>query len=175
MTFASHPHTKHTLFHFLPAYEILFSLALPMPLSSVPLQVPDPEPLFDQPIAELKRHDWNTMLASCSPNALAQWLSACWRISGYELSADTVCERLTKNGSVSFRGLSDATEGAFSRWQSSLMRVLRRWAEVFVWWILCSRRWGWSPAETSQREYFARAWQVSHSKANSSTLSCATQ
>jgi amidase len=86
MTLASRPHTEHTLLHFLTAYENIF------PPRALPL------PLF-----------------SCSADALADWLNARWRKSGYELSAETVCEVLRSNGRVAFRGLGDDAEGAFSR------------------------------------------------------------
>lgn len=86
-----------------------------MPLSSVPLQDPNPEPLPDQPIVDLILHEWDTRRFSCSADALADWLNARWRKSGYELSAETVCEVLRSNGRIAFRGLGDDAEGAFSR------------------------------------------------------------
>jgi amidase len=108
ITLASRPHTEHTLLHFLTAYENIFPpRALPMPLSSVPLQ--------DQPIIDLILHEWDTRRFSCSADALADWLNARWRKSGYELSAETVCEVLRSNGRIAFRGLGDDAEGAFSR------------------------------------------------------------
>ncbi|KAB2108123.1 hypothetical protein AG0111_0g4509 [Alternaria gaisen] len=116
ITLASRPHTEHTLLHFLTAYENIFPpRALPMPLSSVPLQDPNPEPLPDQPIIDLILHEWDTRRFSCSADALADWLNARWRKSGYELSAETVCEVLRSNGRIAFRGLGDDAEGAFSR------------------------------------------------------------
>ncbi|KAH7558848.1 amidase signature domain-containing protein [Bipolaris maydis] len=116
ITLASRPHTEHTLLHFLTAYENIFPpRALPMPLSSVPLQDPNPEPLPDQPIVDLILHEWDTRRFSCSADALADWLNARWRKSGYELSAETVCEVLRSNGRIAFRGLGDDAEGAFSR------------------------------------------------------------
>lgn len=116
MTLASRPHTEHTLLHFLTAYETLFPpRALPMPLSSVPLQDPNPEPLPDQPIVQLILHEWDTRRFSCSADVLAQWLNARWRKSGYKLSAETVCEVLRSNGRIAFRGLGDTSEGTFSR------------------------------------------------------------
>jgi amidase len=116
LTLASRPHTEHTLLHFLTAYENIFPpRALPLPLSSVPLQAANPEPLPDQPIIDLILHEWDTRKFSCSADALADWLNARWRKSGYELSAETVCEVLRSNGRVAFRGLKDDTEGAFSR------------------------------------------------------------
>jgi amidase len=116
MTLASRPHTEHTLLHFLTAYENIFPpRALPLPLSSIALQDPHPEPLPDQPIVDLILHEWDTRRFSCSADALADWLNARWRKSGYELSAETVCEVLRSNGRVAFRGLGDDAEGAFSR------------------------------------------------------------
>ncbi|KAF1917341.1 amidase signature domain-containing protein [Ampelomyces quisqualis] len=116
LTLASRPHTEHTLLHFLTAYEHMFPpRALPLPLSSVPLQDANPEPMPDQPIIDLILHEWDTRRFSCSADALADWLNARWRKSGYELSAETICEVLRSNGRVAFRGLGDDAEGAFSR------------------------------------------------------------
>ncbi|KAF2277986.1 amidase signature enzyme [Westerdykella ornata] len=116
MTLASRPHTEHLLLHFLTAYEATFPpRALPLPLSSVPLQSPNPEPLPDKPIIDLILHEWDTRRFSCSADALADWLNARWRKSGYELSAETVCEVLRSNGRIAFRGLGDDAEGAFAR------------------------------------------------------------
>ena len=116
MTLASRPHTEHILLHFLTAYEATFPpRALPLPLSSVPLQDPFPEPLPDRPIIDLILHEWDTRKFSCSADALADWLNARWRKSGYELSAETICEVLRSNGRIAFRGLGDDAEGAFAR------------------------------------------------------------
>jgi hypothetical protein len=116
LTLASRPHTEHTLLHFLTAYENIFPpRALPLPLSSVPLQDANPEPLPDQPIIDLILHEWDTRRFSCSADALADWLNARWRKSGYELSAETICEVLRSNGRIAFRGLGDDAENAFSR------------------------------------------------------------
>ncbi|KAF2025374.1 amidase signature enzyme [Setomelanomma holmii] len=116
LTLASRPHSEHTLLHFLTAYEHIFPpRALPLPLSSVPLQNANPEPLPDQPIIDLILHEWDTRRFSCSADALADWLNARWRKSGYELSAETICEVLRSNGRIAFRGLGDDAEGAFSR------------------------------------------------------------
>ena len=116
LTLASRPHTEHLLLHFLTAFEATFPpRALPLPLSSVPLQDPCPEPLPDKPIIDLILHEWDTRRFSCSADALADWLNARWRKSGYELSAETVCEVLRSNGRIAFRGLGDDAEGAFSR------------------------------------------------------------
>lgn len=116
LTLASPPHTEPTLLHFLTAYEATFPpRALPLPLSSVPLQDPNPEPLPDKPIVELILHEWDTRRFSCSADALATWLNARWRKSGYELSAETVCEVLRSNGRIAFRGLGDDAAGAFAR------------------------------------------------------------
>lgn len=62
-------------------------------------------PLPDKPIVELILHEWDTRRFSCSADALADWLNARWRKSGYELSAETVCEVLRSNGRIAFRGL----------------------------------------------------------------------
>lgn len=116
LTLASPPNTETTLLHFLTAYEATFPpRALPLPLSSVPLQDPNPEPLPDKPIIELILHEWDTRRFSCSADALAAWLNARWRKSGYELSAETVCEVLRSNGRIAFRGLGDDAAGAFAR------------------------------------------------------------
>lgn len=116
MTLASPPHTEHVLLHFLTAYEATFPpRALPLPLSTVPLQDPHPEPLPDKPIVDLILHEWDTRRFSCSADALADWLNARWRKSGYELSAETVCEVLRSNGRIAFRGLGDDAAGAFAR------------------------------------------------------------
>ncbi|KAL7776255.1 hypothetical protein CFE70_006671 [Pyrenophora teres f. teres 0-1] len=116
LTLASRPHNEHMLLHFLTAYENIFPpRALPLALSSVPLQDPNPEPLPDQPIIDLILHEWDTRRFSCSADALADWLNARWRKSGYELSAETVCEVLRSNGRIAFRGMGDDAEGAFSR------------------------------------------------------------
>ncbi|KAF2638485.1 amidase signature enzyme [Massarina eburnea CBS 473.64] len=116
LTLASPPHTEHTLLHFLTAYEATFPpRALPLPLSSVPLQNPHPGPLPDRPIIELILHEWDTRRFSCSADALADWLNARWKKSGYQLSAETVCEVLRNNGRIAFRGLGDDAEGAFAR------------------------------------------------------------
>ncbi|KAF2191499.1 amidase signature enzyme [Zopfia rhizophila CBS 207.26] len=116
LTLTSPPHTEHILLHFLTAYEATFPpRALPLPLSSVPLQDPFPEPLPDKPIIDLILHEWDTRRFSCSADALADWLNARWRKSGYELSAETICEVLRSNGRIAFRGLGDDAEGAFSR------------------------------------------------------------
>lgn len=116
LTLTSPPHTEHVLLHFLTAYEATFPpRALPLPLSSVPLQDPCPEPLPDKPIIDLILHEWDTRRFSCSADALADWLNARWRKSGYELSAETICEVLRSNGRIAFRGLGDDAEGAFSR------------------------------------------------------------
>jgi amidase len=116
LTLASRPHTEHLLLHFLTAYEATFPpRALPLPLSSVPLQDPCPEPLPDKPIIDLILHEWDTRRFSCSADALADWLNARWKKSGYELSAETVCEVLRSNGRIAFRGLGDDAEGAFAR------------------------------------------------------------
>lgn len=112
----SPPHTEHILLHFLTAYEATFPpRALPLPLSSVPLQSPNEELLPDRPIVDLILHEWDTRRFSCSADALADWLNARWRKSGYVLSAETVCEVLRGNGRVAFRGLGDDAEEAFSR------------------------------------------------------------
>ncbi|KAF2742870.1 amidase signature enzyme [Sporormia fimetaria CBS 119925] len=116
LTLTSRPHTEHLLLHFLTAYEATFPpRALPLPLSTVPLQDPNPEPLPDRPIVELILHEWDTRRFSCSADALADWLNARWKKSGYELSAETVCEVLRSNGRIAFRGLGDDAEGAFAR------------------------------------------------------------
>ncbi|KAF2477601.1 amidase signature enzyme [Lindgomyces ingoldianus] len=116
LTLTSPPHTEHLLLHFLTAYEVTFPpRALPLPLSSVPLQDPNPEPLPDKPIIDLILHEWDTRRFSCSADALADWLNARWRKSGYELSAETICEVLRSNGRIAFRGLGDDAEGAFAR------------------------------------------------------------
>ncbi|KAF2106938.1 amidase signature domain-containing protein [Lophiotrema nucula] len=116
LTLASPPNTEHLLLHFLTAYEATFPpRALPLPLSCVPLQDPNPEPLPDKPIIDLILHEWDTRRFSCSADALADWLNARWRKSGYELSAETICEVLRSNGRIAFRGLGDDAEGAFAR------------------------------------------------------------
>jgi len=116
LTLTSRPHTEHILLHFLTAYEATFPpRALPLPLATVPLQDPNPEPMPDKPIIDLILHEWDTRKFSCSADALAQWLNARWRKSGYELSAETVCEVLRSNGRIAFRGLGDDDEGAFTR------------------------------------------------------------
>lgn len=116
LTLASRPNTEHTLLHFLTAYENIFPpRALPLPLSSVPLQDAHPEMLPDQPIIDLILHEWDTRRFSCSADALADWLNARWRKSGYELSPETVCEVLRSNGRIAFRGLGDDSEHAFTR------------------------------------------------------------
>ncbi|KAH3904255.1 hypothetical protein HBI56_176640 [Parastagonospora nodorum] len=116
LTLASRPHTEHTLLHFLTAYENIFPpRALPLPLSSVPLQDAHPEMLPDQPIIDLILHEWDTRRFSCSADALADWLNARWKKSGYELSPETVCEVLRSNGRIAFRGLGDDSEHAFTR------------------------------------------------------------
>ncbi|KAF2714645.1 amidase signature enzyme [Pleomassaria siparia CBS 279.74] len=116
LTLTAPPHNEHVLLHFLTAYEVTFPpRALPLPLSSVPLQDPCPEPLPDKPIIELILHEWDTRKFSCSADALADWLNARWRKSGYELSAETICEVLRSNGRIAFRGLGDDAEGAFAR------------------------------------------------------------
>lgn len=116
LTLTAPAHHEHILLHFLTAYEATFApRALPLPLSSVPLQDPHPEPLPDKPIIELILHEWDTRRFSCSADALADWLNARWRKSGYELSAETVCEVLRSNGRIAFRGLGDDAEGAFAR------------------------------------------------------------
>ncbi|ORY10754.1 amidase signature domain-containing protein [Clohesyomyces aquaticus] len=116
LTLCSPPNTENALLHFLTAYEVTFPpRALPLPLNLVPLQDPHPEPLPDRPIVELILHEWDTRRFSCSADALADWLNARWRKSGYELSAETVCEVLRSNGRVAFRGLGDDAEGAFAR------------------------------------------------------------
>ena len=112
----SPPHTEHLLLHFLTAYEATFPpRVLPLPLSSVPLQSLNEELLPDRPIVDLILHEWDTRRFSCSADALADWLNARWRKSGYVLSAETVCEVLRGNGRVAFRGLGDDAEEAFSR------------------------------------------------------------
>ena len=116
LTLASPPHTEPALLHFLTAYEATFPpRALPLPLSSVPLQNPHPGPLPDRPIIELILHEWDTRRFNCSADALADWLNARWKKSGYQLSAETVCEVLRSNGRTAFRGLGDDAEGAFAR------------------------------------------------------------
>ncbi|KAF2015272.1 amidase signature enzyme [Aaosphaeria arxii CBS 175.79] len=116
LTLASRAHTEHMLLHFLTAFEATFPpRALPLPLSSVPLQDPCPEPLPDKPIIDLILHEWDTRRFSCSADALADWLNARWRKSGYELSAETICEVLRSNGRIAFRGLGDDSQGAFAR------------------------------------------------------------
>lgn len=116
LTLASPPHTEHVLLHFLTAYEATFPpRALPLPLATVPLQDPHPEPLPDKPIIDLILHEWDTRRFSCSADALADWLNARWKKSGYELSAETVCEVLRSNGRIAFRGLGDDAAGAFAR------------------------------------------------------------
>lgn len=116
LTLTARPHCEHVLLHFLTAFEATFPpRALPLPLSSVPLQDPFPEPLPDKPIVELILHEWDTRRFSCSADALADWLNARWRKSGYELSAETVCEVLRSNGRIAFRGLGDDAAGAFAR------------------------------------------------------------
>ncbi|KAF2201136.1 amidase signature enzyme [Delitschia confertaspora ATCC 74209] len=116
LTLTAPPFSEAALLHFLTAYESSFPpRALPLPLSSVPLQDPHPEPLPDKPIIELILHEWDTRRFNCSADALADWLNRRWKKSGYELSAETVCEVLRSNGRVAFRGLGDGEGGAFSR------------------------------------------------------------
>jgi amidase len=116
MTLTARPHCEDVLLHFMTAYEHLFpARAIPLPLSSVTLHEPNPEPLPDQPIIDLILHEWDTRRFSCSADALADWLNARWMKSGYKLSAETVCDVLRNNGRVAFRGLGDDDAGAFSR------------------------------------------------------------
>jgi amidase len=117
LTLASPPHTEPTLLHFLTAYEATFPpRALPLPLSSVPLQAVDGEEMVpDKPIVEVILREWDTRGFSCSADALAEWLNLRWRKSGYGVSAETVCEVLRANGRVAFRGVGEGDEVAFAR------------------------------------------------------------
>jgi len=115
LTLCSPPHTESTLLHFLTAYEATFPpRALPLPLASVPLQAPD-ELGVDKGVIDVILQEWDARKWGCSADALASWLNMRWKKSGYEISAETVCEVLRANGRVAFRGLSDVEDGAFSR------------------------------------------------------------
>jgi amidase len=105
--------------HFMTAYEATFpGRPLPLPLDQVPLQCNN-ELMPDKPIVDLILHEWDTRRFSCSADALAEWLNARWRKSGYSLSAETVCEVLRSNGRIAFRGIGDDADGAFVRHRRS--------------------------------------------------------
>ncbi|KAJ4298159.1 hypothetical protein N0V90_006058 [Kalmusia sp. IMI 367209] len=116
LTLTSPPHTESTLMHFLTAYEATFPpRALPLPLSSVPLQTGPNELGLDKGVIEVILREWDERRWGCSADALASWLNRRWKKSGYEVSAETVCEVLRENGRIAFRGMGDEGEGAFAR------------------------------------------------------------
>lgn len=120
LTLASPPHTEARLLHFLTAYEHTFPpRALPLPLSSVPLQSTDTEIPVDQGIVEVILREWDERRWGCSADALTNWLNKRWKKSGYEVSAETVCEVLRNNGRMAFRGMGDEGDGKFERARSS--------------------------------------------------------
>lgn len=119
LTLTSPPHTEARLLHFLTAYEATFPpRALPLPLKLVPLQVNE-EPGVDKGIVEVILREWDGRRWGCSADALAGWLNRRWKKSGYEVSAETVCEILRDNGRMAFRGLGDEGDGKFERARSS--------------------------------------------------------
>ncbi|KAF2448138.1 amidase signature enzyme [Karstenula rhodostoma CBS 690.94] len=110
LTLTSPPHTEHTLLHFLTAYEATFPpRALPLPLASVPLQSAT-EPGIDAGIVEVILRAWDERRWGCSADALASWLNRRWKKSGYEVSAEMVCEVLRGNGRMAFRGMEGEEE-----------------------------------------------------------------
>lgn len=109
--------------HFMTAYEATFpGRPAPVPLDMIPLQSLTNninEILPDQPIIDLILHEWDTKRFSCSADALAEWLNSRWKKSGYQLSAETVCEVLRSNGRIAFRGQRDSDDGKFMRGKRS--------------------------------------------------------
>lgn len=119
LTLTSPPHTEARLLHFLTAYEATFPpRALPLPLSSVPLQVAE-ELGIDKGIVQVILREWDDRRWGCSADALTGWLNRRWKKSGYEVNPETVCELLRNNGRMAFRGLGDEGEGKFERARSS--------------------------------------------------------
>ncbi|OJD36083.1 amidase family protein [Diplodia corticola] len=88
----------------------------PLPLSSVRPYPPTDEPLPpDAPIVAVILKEWDARDFRRSSDALAAWLNARWRKSGYSLGAETVYEILKTNGRKAYRGLGDEAGGAFRR------------------------------------------------------------
>ncbi|KAF2085233.1 hypothetical protein K490DRAFT_58846 [Saccharata proteae CBS 121410] len=73
------------------------------------------EVLPDGPIIKVILREWDRRDFRESSDALANWLNARWRKSGYSLSLDTVYAVLRSNGRSAFRGLGDQSGGAFNR------------------------------------------------------------
>ncbi|KAF2144249.1 uncharacterized protein K452DRAFT_223664 [Aplosporella prunicola CBS 121167] len=115
-------HSEAQLLHFLTAWESLFPASqrcAPPPLDSVPVPMPaGPDaraPAPDPPVIRVILREWDMRDFRQSSDALAEWLNARWRKSGYALSPEAVYEILKANGRVAFRGLGDESGGAFAR------------------------------------------------------------
>ncbi|KAF1964182.1 amidase signature enzyme [Bimuria novae-zelandiae CBS 107.79] len=109
LTLTSPPHTDARLLHFLTAYEATFPpRAIPLPLSSVPLQVSAVDELgVDKGIEAVILREWDARRWGCSADALTAWLNRRWKKSGYEVDPETVCEVLRRNGRMAVRGLGE--------------------------------------------------------------------
>ncbi len=80
-----------------------------MSSSTTPEHFPD-APIIALILTEYDNRDWNY-----SADALADWLNARWKKTGYSLSRQTIYEILKANGRVAFLGLGDDQEGKFAR------------------------------------------------------------
>ncbi|KAL1635198.1 hypothetical protein SLS58_010368 [Diplodia intermedia] len=91
------------------------SRPIPLPLDSVPFPKPDELLPPDGPVIKVILKEWDTRDFRQSSDALAGWLNARWRKSGYSLGMETVYEILKANGRKAYRGLGDEAGGAFRR------------------------------------------------------------
>ncbi|GAB7357506.1 hypothetical protein MBLNU459_g0039t1 [Dothideomycetes sp. NU459] len=73
------------------------------------------QPAPDEPIAALILREWDAYDWRESSDALADWLNARWKKSGYAVQRHEVCFLLRLNGKSARMGLGDHLRGAFSR------------------------------------------------------------
>ncbi|KAK7516807.1 amidase signature domain-containing protein [Phyllosticta citriasiana] len=69
----------------------------------------------DAPIIRVILKEWDTRDFGHSSDALAAWLNARWRKSGYRVDEDVVWRILQASGREAWRGLGDRSQGAFVR------------------------------------------------------------
>lgn len=86
----------------------------PSPISTSPTHSTPYAPL-PTPIANVLLNAWDSHSFGKSSDALADWLNARWKKSGYQVSRETVCFTLRVNGRDGRMGVEDCGEGAFYR------------------------------------------------------------
>ncbi|KAL1390475.1 amidase signature domain-containing protein [Phyllosticta capitalensis] len=128
-------HAEHHLLRFACAWEALFPRSSPASAPVGPSSSVTPPPLDavpplrnsssggaasgsqtpDAPIIRVILKEWDTRDFGQSSDALAAWLNARWRKSGYRVSEEVVWGILQASGREAWRGLGDRAQGAFAR------------------------------------------------------------